>query len=86
MGGHSDPFTIYAGAAILGRLGGEMIMTDRVVAGALHPSHAARYIVDAALLVAVLIVVGGGADRWPAGHCPSCADLRRCPCPMIDVC
>lgn len=49
------PVTIYVGAAILGRVGGEMIITDPVVVGALAPSLTARYLVEAALVVAVLI-------------------------------
>ena len=48
------PVTIYLGAAILGRVGGEMIMTDAAVVRALDPSNAARYGVEAALIVALL--------------------------------
>ena len=49
------PATIYLGAAILGRVGGEMIMTDAAVVRALHPSNVARYAVEAAVIVALLV-------------------------------
>jgi YjbE family integral membrane protein len=51
------PFTIYLGAGILGRVGGDMILTDGFVVRLLHPSDTVRYIVDAVL--AVGIMVGG---------------------------
>jgi YjbE family integral membrane protein len=49
------PATIYLGAAILGRVGGEMIMTDAAVLRALHPSNVARYAVEAVVIVALLV-------------------------------
>jgi YjbE family integral membrane protein len=51
------PFTIYLGAGILGRVGGDMILTDGFIVGLLHPSNTVRYIVDAVL--AVVLIVGG---------------------------
>jgi YjbE family integral membrane protein len=51
------PATIYLGAAILGRVGGEMILTDPFLVRTLAPSTTARYITEAALALAV--VVGG---------------------------
>jgi YjbE family integral membrane protein len=49
------PATIYLGAAILGRVGGEMILTDPFVAGILHPTDTLRYVVEGVLIVAVLV-------------------------------
>ena len=51
------PATIYLGAGILGKVGGEMILTDPYVVRTLHPSDGLRYTVEA-VLVAVLIVTG----------------------------
>jgi len=49
------PATIYLGAAILGRVGGEMILTDRFVQGILHPTDTLRYVVEGVLIVAVVV-------------------------------
>jgi YjbE family integral membrane protein len=49
------PATIYLGGAILGRVGGEMILTDPLVAGMLHPTDTLRYVVEGVLIVAVLV-------------------------------
>ncbi|MBZ5584508.1 MAG: YjbE family putative metal transport protein [Acidobacteriia bacterium] len=49
----------YAAAAILGKVGGEMILTDPFVMRMEHPSVGVRYGLEAALAVAV--VIGG---RW----------------------
>jgi len=49
------PVLIYIGAGILGRVAGEMILTDPVVAGAVHPSRLVRYGVEAVLIAAVLL-------------------------------
>ena len=54
------PFTICLGAGILGRVGGEMILTDRFVARLLHPSDTVRYIVEAVLFVALF----AGGKWW----------------------
>ena len=51
------PAAIYLGAGILGKVGGEMILTDPYVVRTLHPSDWVRYTVEA-VLVAVLIVTG----------------------------
>jgi YjbE family integral membrane protein len=48
------PATIYLGGAILGRVGGEMILTDPFVAGILHPTDTLRYVVEGVLIVAVV--------------------------------
>jgi YjbE family integral membrane protein len=51
------PFIVYLGAAILGRVGGEMIVTDAVIVQALHPGPALRYSVQA--LCAAGVVLAG---------------------------
>jgi YjbE family integral membrane protein len=48
------PILIYLGAGILGRVAGEMILTDRFTDRLLHPSDMARYIVEGVLVVAVM--------------------------------
>ena len=53
------PALVYVGAAILGKVGGEMILTDAFVVRHAHPSNGFRYAAEAALMTAV--VVGG---RW----------------------
>jgi len=53
------PALIYLGAAILGKVAGEMILTDPFVARMLRPSEAMRLALEG-LLVAVLLVAG----RW----------------------
>jgi YjbE family integral membrane protein len=53
------PALIYLGAGILGQVAGEMILTDAFVVDTWHPGNVIRYAVEAALVVAV-IVVGRG--------------------------
>jgi YjbE family integral membrane protein len=48
------PLILYAGSAILARVGGEMMLRDAFVRKLLHPSDALRYGIEAALIVAVL--------------------------------
>ncbi len=50
------PVIIYIGAAILGKVSGEMIITDPVVFNYLHPSEIAVYIVEAAFALAVIVI------------------------------
>jgi predicted tellurium resistance membrane protein TerC len=50
------PLLILVGAAILGKVGGEMVVTDPYVVSRLHPSHAAEYTTEALLAVAVVVV------------------------------
>ncbi len=45
------PWTIYLGAAVLGRVGGEMILSDPFVLHAAHPGDVLRYAVEAVLAV-----------------------------------
>ena len=49
------PATIYLGGAILGQVGGEMILKDPFVAGILHPTDTLRYVVEGVLIVVVLL-------------------------------
>lgn len=49
------PVIIYIGAAILGRVGGEMIMTDPVIVQAFHPSTAFQYGVEAFSTIGVIV-------------------------------
>jgi YjbE family integral membrane protein len=49
------PATIYLGAGILGKVGGEMILTDPYVVRTLHPSDWVRYTVEAVLVVALIV-------------------------------
>jgi YjbE family integral membrane protein len=59
------PIIIYIGAAVLGRVGGEMIMTDPVTVDFLAPSKVLQYSVEAVLAVGV-IVVGKLWMKWMA--------------------
>ena len=50
------PWTLYLGAAILGQVGAEMMLTDAFITRTLHPSQKAVYGVEALAVAAVLIV------------------------------
>ena len=56
------PALIYLGAGILGKVGGEMILTDPFVWRTWNPTDAARYAVEATLALA-LIAYGAGRRR-----------------------
>ena len=47
------PVLVYLGAALLGKIGGEMIMTDGAVTAFLHPAPVTIYITEAAFALAV---------------------------------
>jgi YjbE family integral membrane protein len=49
------PAIVYLGAGILGKVGGDMALSDPVMVRTLHPSELARYAVDAALVVVILV-------------------------------
>ena len=49
------PVVIYLGAAILGKVGGDMALSDPFMVRTLNPSELARYIVDGALVVVILV-------------------------------
>jgi YjbE family integral membrane protein len=48
-------FIMYIGSAILGRVGGEMMMTDPWVEKTFHPPHALIWTVEGVLVVAVVV-------------------------------
>lgn len=50
------PIIIYAGAAILGKVGAEMIITDPFVVNALAPSKTFQYSMEALFAVGVIII------------------------------
>jgi YjbE family integral membrane protein len=53
------PITMYIGVAILGRVAGEMMLGDPFVRALWHPSDAARYGLEVALMAAVILT-----GRW----------------------
>ena len=55
------PAILYIGTAVLGKVGGEMIMTDGFVERTLHPSQTAIYGAEAAGIAIVLLA---GRQRW----------------------
>jgi YjbE family integral membrane protein len=56
------PWTLYLGAAILGKVGGEMMVTDPLVTRYLHPSQTVLYAVEA-LAIAGILVAGKMAPK-----------------------
>jgi YjbE family integral membrane protein len=62
------PLTMYLGAAILGKVGGDMMLADAFVRKQLNPSDGLRYAVEAVLIAAVL--VAGRLLCRSRGHCP----------------
>ncbi len=50
------PFIIYAGAAVLGKVGAELIFTDPVVEAWMQPSKGALYALEAAFAAGVVLV------------------------------
>lgn len=50
------PVIIYLGAAVLGKVGAELIMGDPLVVDRLHPSTAVEYLVQACFAVGVIVV------------------------------
>lgn len=57
------PLIIYIGAAILGRVGGEMMMTDPFIVDTFHPPAWLQYSVEAFLTIGV-IVAGKFLLKW----------------------
>jgi len=49
------PWTIYVGAAVLGRVGGEMILGDPFIVRTAHPTDLLRYAVEAGLAVGLFV-------------------------------
>lgn len=50
------PWSIWVGAGILGKVGGEMMMTDPVVVKYLNPSHLASYALQAVLTLGLILL------------------------------
>jgi predicted tellurium resistance membrane protein TerC len=50
------PVTMYVGVAILGRVGGEMMLGDPFVRRVLHASEPLRYALELALMAAIVAV------------------------------
>jgi YjbE family integral membrane protein len=63
------PAVVYLGAAILGIVGGDMALSDPFIVRTLHPSEIARYAVDAALVIIILLWgrLSSLRTRFPAG-------------------
>ncbi|MEW6109010.1 MAG: TerC family protein [Nitrospirota bacterium] len=57
------PVIIYIGAAILGKVGGEMIITDPLTEGILHPNRLMIYSVELVFAIGV-IVIGKLWMKW----------------------
>ena len=49
-------FIVYLGAGILGKVGGEMMLTDPFIERTLHPSKALLYSVEAGAVIVILVV------------------------------
>ncbi len=49
------PWTIYVGAAILGRVGGDMIVSDPFVVNLAHPGEILRYAVEGGLALGLFV-------------------------------
>jgi YjbE family integral membrane protein len=50
------PVVVYAGAAILGKVGAQMILTDPYTAQGFHPSDLFRYCIEAASAISVVLI------------------------------
>jgi YjbE family integral membrane protein len=50
------PFLVYLGAAVLGRVGGEMMITDPFMIEQIHPSRVLQYSVEIFFTIGVLVV------------------------------
>jgi YjbE family integral membrane protein len=57
------PIIIYIGAALLGKVGGEMLITDPFTVALLQPSRGTQYLVEAVFAVGV-VVAGKLLIRW----------------------
>ncbi len=56
------PWLVYLGAAVLGKVAGDMVLTDPFIAQALHPSAPLHYGIDAALAL-ILFLSGFALSR-----------------------
>ena len=57
------PFVVYIGAAVLGRVAGEMMITDPFIINLIHPSKLLQYTVEVFFIVGVL-VAGKAWIKW----------------------
>ncbi|HTA67502.1 MAG TPA: TerC family protein [Bryobacteraceae bacterium] len=63
------PVIVYLGAAILGKVGGEMMATDPFITRTLHPSAALIYVVEGLAIVGILVagrLLSKGRNHPPA--------------------
>ena len=58
---------IYLGSAILGKVGGEMIMTDRLMVETFHPESWLIHVVEAIFAIGVVLVAVVWQRRLPSG-------------------
>jgi predicted tellurium resistance membrane protein TerC len=80
------PVIVYAGAAILGKVSAEMVLTDPVVATVLALPQRALWVAEA-VTAAGVIVVGRLWLRWSAARAERLlarADAASCPGPRQD--
>lgn len=65
------PALIYIGAGILGKVGGDMIMTDPFVVQTWHPTDLLRYCVEGVLVILVIVVGRMVSRRRSAANLPT---------------
>jgi len=70
------PALLYIGSGILGRVAGDMVLTDPFVERTLAPSTPVNYIVQAVLAVG-LVVTGFLLCRKKGGHAPADASVSK---------
>jgi predicted tellurium resistance membrane protein TerC len=70
------PIIVVIGAAILGRVGGEMMVTDPFIVKWLHPGQYTEYSVQ---IIAMIGIVGVGKLwlKWKVSKAEKAADLHR---------
>jgi YjbE family integral membrane protein len=78
------PIIIVIGAAILGKVGGEMIITDRWVEGMFHPGRVMEY---TAMTLGIVTVVAGGKlwAKWNASRRPEIPEGANLVAEKVDV-
>jgi YjbE family integral membrane protein len=62
------PLAIFLGAAILGQVGGEMILKDPLVLRIIQPTDLARYLTEGALVAAIVVTGKLVCDHRSAAH------------------
>ncbi len=50
------PATVYLGVAILGKVGADMVLDDRLVRRTAHPTDTVRYLLEFFIIIAILVV------------------------------